>query len=57
MPGGVCVPLFAGDVAFYRAVRGILAATFPTRVAPLCTMASHGPGDRAWQANVPMAVH
>lgn len=54
MPGGVCVPLFAGDVAFYRACAWHIGSYIPyTRRATLHD-GFYSPADRVWQANVPM---
>jgi hypothetical protein len=56
MPGAVQVALGAGDVAFYRAVGWHTGNYVPyTRRATLHD-GFYGPGDRAWQASVPMAA-
>ena len=52
MPGAVNVPLFAGDVAFYRACQWHLGSYVPyTRRATLHD-GYYGPEDLAWQAEV-----
>ena len=52
MPGAVPVPLFAGDVAFYRACGWHIGNYVPyTRRATLHD-GYYGPDDLAWQARV-----